>query len=295
MLSANGKEITKYDPWAPKTSDMNILMLDTPDRTFEALNMSASASTLMLIGYESVADPNGGTKQTLKIKTRLADIDTEGWNPILPYTYTEPQTEEQRVIGFEEWKEHALPPGDITGDITILQTGEGNDAREMRIVGQHQGIQGYYFKALQDADWQFEPFINNHNLKFLEVTQHTDVPFQSTVADYKATTFSLPKPLAHVKEIHFKGFGRHSQDTLLELHDEDKGMGLILHRKKTLKNFLGIKGDSYDLILPKHLANNRDLRSIFPGKNKRVQNVKVKETISQITLEGHKFKIVINK
>lgn len=295
VLLPDGKGIWKYDPWSPPKADMNISVTDTSTSTFEALNLSPSASTLMLVGYESTKDPEGGTKKTLKIKTRLADIDTEGWNPGLKYNYVDPESDKHRLIGFDEWQEHPLPPGPITKEITILQTGAGNNARQMRVTGEFEGQKGEFYKDLQDKEWQFMPFAPEEDtsnfVALEEEIKLADTLFESEVADYETSRFSLPKAVASPEKVALKNFGKYSTNSTVKLQYAGKEYELILHRKKTLKNFIGIKGDSYDLI---NLAHNPELKALFP-EGKWDVNVKVRETHSQIVIKGANFSFKFNK
>jgi len=123
-------------------------------------NLDASASTMMLI------DRHGN------IWTRLADYDTQGGTPGHRYSYErvglddldpfDPRTIDTNMsLPAEPWIHHpsvALEgQGAISQEITILQTGLGNDARELRVVGRGPGGElGYYWKALLDESWQFQ-------------------------------------------------------------------------------------------------------------------------------------------
>jgi len=74
ILSENGRDILKYDPWSPKHVQFTMHLPEDADRAFDALNMSASASTLMVVGYQIEKEDQGqGIKKTLQIQTRLAD------------------------------------------------------------------------------------------------------------------------------------------------------------------------------------------------------------------------------
>ena len=161
---SNGKIIRKYDPWSPRFAKMNIYVPETSTTSFELLNMDASASHLMLLGYETAKNPEGrGTIQRLTIKTKLADLDSEGWNPGLKYDYfPHPTDRKVRVIPNKPWRSHSFDfkAGErITKKISIIQTGEGNDAREIRIEGWNaEGMKGYFHKMVDEQDWQFKPF-----------------------------------------------------------------------------------------------------------------------------------------
>ncbi len=126
-----------------------------------AENLDASASTMMLI------DKHGN------IWTRLADYDTQGGTPGHRYSYErvglddldpfDPRTIDTNMsIPGEGWMTHPLIPLEgqaaVSQEITILQNGQGNDARELRVVGKGpDGAEGYYSKQLLEDTWTFQP------------------------------------------------------------------------------------------------------------------------------------------
>ncbi|HOV64584.1 MAG TPA: hypothetical protein PLG43_11955, partial [Spirochaetia bacterium] len=158
FLSADGQEIRYIDSGLPADFSHGIL---GPERgRFIAASLSASGSTVFLIN-------NAG-----EMYTRLADFDTLGNDPMFfKYTYDK---EVQKFKGSdyrsnftpwalpaEDWyKQPPIPITDkarITTNITILQTGKGNFARELRVAGlSPEGKTGYYFKAIRDDSWSFK-------------------------------------------------------------------------------------------------------------------------------------------
>ena len=157
FLTEDGRSIRFTDSGLPADFSRTILL---PERgRFIARKMSASGSTLMLINDAG------------EIYTRLIDFDTMGCDPMFyKYTYREekqPYRGDEYKSNFTAW---GLPNEDwakqpeiklsgkakITHHITILQTGRGNFARELRVGGlSPEGKPGYYFKNLTDTEWQF--------------------------------------------------------------------------------------------------------------------------------------------
>ncbi len=136
-------------------------------------NLDASASTMMLI------DKHGN------VFTRLADYDTQGGTPGHRYSYErvglddldpfDPRTIDTNMsLPAEPWVRHA--PVALEGqaalsqEITILQTGLGNDARELRVVGRGPGGElGYYWKGLLESAWHFrETGLSLGSIRWLE-------------------------------------------------------------------------------------------------------------------------------
>jgi hypothetical protein len=146
-LSADGQTIRYADPWLePDWSHVFF----TPKRgRFVALNLSVSASTLFVI------DAQG------EMWTRLADYDTSGENPI-PGWYSYERAfrdgDNVRTLPGWGWKRQPDIEGRITSAITILQNGEGNAARELRVAGfGPEGRPGYFSKPIAEETWTFVP------------------------------------------------------------------------------------------------------------------------------------------
>ena len=158
ILNDAGDTIRFSDSGLPADLSRSMLL---PERgAFITRNISASGSTLFVINDAG------------EMYTRLIDFDTMGGDPMFfLYTYKnekQPYNGTQYITNFTEW---GLPNEDwakqpeislsgqarITRHITIFQTGQGNDARELRVGGlSPDGKTGFYFKNLKDAEWQFK-------------------------------------------------------------------------------------------------------------------------------------------
>lgn len=175
MLAPDGRSLWFNDPWLPPNKfDFRI---SVPERgAFAAVNLSASGSLVMVI------DRRG------RIYTRLVDFDTLGGNPGITYSWDRvnrgyekvgfgafmrgllPMFLDVRSLPSESWRRQPdVTDGKLTRTITVLQTGEGNAARELRVEGTDQdGNTGYWFKAVHDERWEFaksghtitEPFLD---------------------------------------------------------------------------------------------------------------------------------------
>lgn len=286
VLEKNGKSIFKYDPWSPRFAKMNIHVPETSTTSFQALNLSAAGSHLMLLGYESTKNPIGkGIINRLTIKTKLADIDSEGWNPGLKYSYFKENAPNIRVIPKTGWRDHALDLKEgqkVSKNIMILQLGEGNDAREICIEGwDASGQKGYFYKRVDANEWQFKPYAKgsrNHDqnsaLNILEIKE--DQSFSSSVKDFKADKVTL-RALKKIEGLSatLRNFGVGQTDSILELQIQKENYQLMLHRKKTFKNFVGIEGDNYDLVVPEQLQKNEKIYKLFNGEKVLPINIKI--------------------
>ncbi|MDR1420295.1 MAG: hypothetical protein LBI86_07975 [Treponema sp.] len=159
VLLEDGQEICYADPGLPCDFSRNY---SGPERgAFRAVALSASASTVFLINDAG------------EMYTRIADFDIVGCDPMLfKYTYIPYTSNLTGTNYFSNLTEWALPSEDwrsqpriplsgnaaITRYITILQNGQGNGARELRVAGlDEQGRTGYWTKAIFAPSWEFTP------------------------------------------------------------------------------------------------------------------------------------------
>lgn len=157
FLSADGRSIHFTDSGLP--ADFSHLIQGPEDGRFVAENISVSGSTIFLI------NENG------EMYTRLIDFDTMGCDPMFfKYTY---EKQEQSYKGSdyrsnftpwalpaEPWKKQPDIPisgyARLSKFIAILQNGQGNAARELRVAGlARDGGTGYYIKQIDDDEWRF--------------------------------------------------------------------------------------------------------------------------------------------
>jgi hypothetical protein len=157
VLLADGQEIRYADPGLPSDFSRNLI---GPERgAFRAAALSASASTMFVINEAG------------EMYTRLADFDTTGCDPMwFKYTYKPYKSDLSGSNYFSNLNEWGLPSEDwrpqpriplrgraaVTRHITIVQNGQGNGARELRVAGlDEEGRTGYWSKAIFDDAWQF--------------------------------------------------------------------------------------------------------------------------------------------
>jgi hypothetical protein len=158
VLLGDGQEICYADTGLPGDFSRNYV---GPERgAFKAVALSASASTMFVINAAG------------EMYTRIADFDIVGCDPMLfKYTYVPYQSDVPGTNYFSNLSEWALPAEDwraqprislagkaaVTRHITILQNGQGNGARELRVAGRDEdGATGYWAKAIFDDAWSFK-------------------------------------------------------------------------------------------------------------------------------------------
>lgn len=159
FLTENGQEIRFADTGLP--SDFSHSILGPERGAFVSVGLSASASTVFVIGDAG------------EMYTRLVDFDTLGSDPMFfKYTYGREKSDLRGddyrsnftpwALPSEPWRRQ--PPIPISGaaalsrHVTILQTGRGNAARELRVAGRSpEGAPGYWHKAIFDEAWSFTP------------------------------------------------------------------------------------------------------------------------------------------
>ena len=158
VLLEDGQEICYGDPGLPSDFSRNFI---GPERgMFKAVSLAASASTMLVIN------------EVGEMYTRLADFDTAGCDPMffkytyIPYTSDLPGTDyysnlNEWALPSEDWRSQPRIPlagkAAITRHITVLQNGQGNGARELRVTGlNEEGETGYWSKRIFDAEWEFK-------------------------------------------------------------------------------------------------------------------------------------------
>jgi len=162
-LGPQGERIYYNDWWLP--ADWSRQVCGPQRGTFQAVNISASASTLFVI------DARG------RMYTRLYDFDTAGENDLLTYSYIiEERSSTTRKLPAEPWRRQPDIPGEASTLITIFQTGEGNAARTLHVAGTQGEQTGYFHKNIDDDTWTFTPWniaVDDHLLTEFE---HVETP-----------------------------------------------------------------------------------------------------------------------
>lgn len=142
-LSEDGRDIHFNDWFLPEDWSRQIC---GPERgTFQALDVSASASTMFLVGA-------GG-----ELYTRLYDFDTGGENPLYTYSYiVGADGSTTRRLPDEGWRRHTdISEGRVLPRVSIHQDGQGNAARVLRVQGELDGAGGYFEKPIDGEAWSF--------------------------------------------------------------------------------------------------------------------------------------------
>jgi hypothetical protein len=237
VLTADDR-IVYADPWLPPTLDHEIC---PPERgRLRLVALSASASTI------AVMDDAG------RVFTRLADFDTIGNNPALPYTWQRGRRagllENVRSLPPEDWRLQPRIPGRHTTSLTIFQTGSGNAARRLRVEGEG----GTWEKDIDDRSWGFvrapgrvrwptAVFIDNDKPT---VKPPRGVDLEGAVRDLrvKIEDFSLACPGARVRvsrgaeEVELTLW---HTDRLVELERSERDVAGALLRRGPLRGALG--------------------------------------------------------
>ena len=143
-LSENGRRVTYLDPWLPADSSYELC---TPHRgRFRAANLSASGSTVFLIGHHG------------DMFTRLYDFDIAGADPIFfSYSYADQRGAKKPKIQLPSpaWVQQPKIPGQITDRISIHKVGAGSTHRELRVEGRRGNRTGFWHKDMSAATWKF--------------------------------------------------------------------------------------------------------------------------------------------
>jgi hypothetical protein len=277
-LQDGNHRIRKYDPWVPTWSAIEQALPETPSSSFLSENLDVSASVLFSIGY-NVDIPT--KKGTLAIVTNFLDIDTSGGNPGLTYAYESEQRKKEGVrylpdvVNNNGWIEHALPyeAVEIYNQLAIIQTGSGNDARELRIAGKHRELGvGYFYKTLsEDSSWRFEE--NRTSIDMAHPLERTK-DFDERDVEHWAGEYASPQGQPY--SVLLSNFGPGINHSSLTITFEGKIYNLPLHKRLGVRTFLGRRDERYELIVPRATVPDGNPLLLAFG-NRRVIPVRIQE------------------
>jgi hypothetical protein len=233
VVAPDGQKIYFTDTGLPATFNR---AFTSPERgAFIIENMSTAASTIFVIN------------ETGKMYTRMIDAEIEGGGPALKFTYKRgkrtkddeivPIMEAMRSLPLPDWLEQEpisealddrMKQAAITRNITILQTGEGNAARELRVQGRNSaGKYGYYFKKIFDPSWSFK-ITNEHFKNDIIIKNYLQEARKGRTLDktYAGRLKQIFAPPLHVELVDFYYF---STPATLRVHIKDKQFDMKFH------------------------------------------------------------------
>jgi hypothetical protein len=303
VLSEDGTRLFFADPWLHNKFDNELT--GPEEGRFVAESIAVSASSVFLL--QRARDSDG--KEINKMYTRYADFDSIGSNPALPGTYDiDNKTPLVRYLPAEGWLEQ--PPitlegkARLTKEIYVLQTGRGQDHRQLRVIGTNsEGTSGYFYKNIYDTAWKFE--VTGQPIpeeKFLaETVPHTGFQQGPKKAyDYTgslSSSFQEPVEL-FLKKFSHEGLNERGLHTSVELALPN-GMRLEfpLHARRGLRHLLGFdsgsKKLSWTLVVPKEYQQSQNtqvkaiLKQLF--NNKKSLKVRVDEHSDSIAISPEFF------
>ena len=233
VVAPDGQKIYFTDTGLPATFNR---AFTSPERgAFIIENMSAAASTIFVIN------------ETGKMYTRMIDAEIEGGGPALKFTYKRgkrtkndeivPIMEAMRSLPLPDWREqepirealdNRMKQATITKNITILQTGEGNAARELRVQGRNNaGQYGYYFKKIFDTSWNFK-ITNEHFRDEIIIKNYLKEAPQGRKLD-KTYAGRLEQIFAPPLQVELVDFYYFSSPATLRVHVKDKQFDMKFH------------------------------------------------------------------
>jgi len=233
VVDPDGQKIYFTDTGLPATFNR---AFTSPGRgAFIIENMSSAASTVFVIN------------ETGKMYTRMMDAEIEGGGPALLFTYKRgkrtkddeivPIMDALRSLPLPDWREQEpireirddrMQQAAITKNITILQTGEGNAARELRVQGRNRaGKYGYYFKKIFDPSWNFKITNEYFDNKIIIKNYLQEAP-KSAKLD-KTYTGKLEQIFAPSLQVELVDFYYFSSPATIRIHVKDKQFDLNFH------------------------------------------------------------------
>ncbi|MEM1283711.1 MAG: hypothetical protein AAGG81_09190, partial [Chlamydiota bacterium] len=290
-LDHDGKSISIYDPWIHKTAKLKIPVPSFTDAEFEATNISASASTLMVIGYKKTKESDGKIKKELQVYTRFVDVDILGWNPGVKYDYPgcnlSPST---RVIPMPDYQLHNLEVpkgGTVTSNIRVIQNGQGNQSRMLLVEGTNSKNEtGYYWKNLDDSNWKFVE--NSHDVRGkIPLFNTVDGEVTPEVKDYAGKINDLG--------VRLKEYGDKKYLFKLELEKAGKKVHLVFNKRKTLWTLMGASTHKYEIALPPDVPKEmRGCLKSFFGNQRVIDAGFVKTTNGHLKICAKKLSIELS-
>jgi hypothetical protein len=283
--------ILLFDPYVNIGANFELPLPETKDSSFEGLSIQASGSTILLIGYE-IKPKEKGVAKSLKIITGFKDHDLLGNNPVVSYDFKVNAPKPQSfMLPMPDWMEHSYP-GTMTKKGTILQTGAGNRARELRIPGWNtKKEEGYFKKAITEKEWQFIPYPHGYSKKkTLSVYLEDDgQEFKTTIRDYpQGTLVNAQLPPDRNISLSLRHFGKNTFSSTIELQINELRLNLLLYRTNGVLNFIfPTLSPQYQLVLP-------PLDSLTDEQQKMVRAIFHNVTPVTIMEEKDSLKIIPN-
>ncbi|MBI3558217.1 MAG: hypothetical protein HY074_18275 [Deltaproteobacteria bacterium] len=301
VLSADGRSIRFDDPWLPPNNfEFHVA---GPDRgALPMVAISSSGSTVFVID------------RTGRMFTRLVDFDTLGGNPGIAYSFTVgnrnyktegcwatlrtrlPFLFDVRKLPGDTWHEQPRINGQITKNITILQTGKGNAARELRVEGlDARGVSGYYSKPIDvRAPWTFKAGTEKMKGELLdanigsESAQALGETHAGSAEFFQVGTGLVP---TYAYAARLAGFNTYFEPATLSLKVAGSRLDLVLHLKADIFP-MGETGRVDGVLIvgdAAHNARNSWVQELLQDYllHRRAYPVKVSYGAREIRIEGN--------
>ena len=261
VLLEDGQRIVYWDTGLPPSFSRGFL---TPlNGATQGQSISAAGSTIFI----SVLD----SSNRLRFFTRMYDYEINGACPGLTYTYQtkldQDSTDEtvplglgERKLPLEGWREHSISKiseGHLSSEVSMRLTGQGNSARELRIQGtDFANRSGYYFKMIDDFDWQFQPY------ECLEISTQSPFPYNldapQMVKNYNGQVINAKTPEFQVDLNSFHPFLTAEEPCVLSVSYKGETANISLHNI-----------DEWTLVY--HTKYHEDLIGVQEGEPKSLQ------------------------
>lgn len=303
VLNEDGTRYFLADPWLHNKFENELT--GPEDGQFVAESMAVSASSLFVL--QRARDENG--KEIHKMYTRYADFDSIGSNPALPATYDiDNTTPLVRFLPAEDWAAQPSITLDgkakLTKELFVVQTGHGQDHRQLRVVGTNsEGATGYYYKNIYDPEWSFERTDQQINKEEFLPEDTPPTGFQKgpkITYDYagEITSKLETAPQIQLTKFSAQGLNERGLHTKVEFTlKSGQKLELPLYARRGLRHLLGFDGTSkklyWTLVIPKEYQQSQDpeVKELLKGlfNNKKTIKVHVEEATTGITITPEFF------
>lgn len=257
VLTKNGR-IYFADPWLGNGFCNEITAPE--DGQFVAERMAASASTIFLFRRDEMGRAH--------MYTRFADFDNIGSDPLLPASY-DPQNQIPLVrrLPAEDWiKQPEIileQQARLTSQIAIIQTGRGQNNRQLRVEGTNAfGMPGYYFKSIYENKWHFE-LTPDQILAFTSPPHLSHPPSPPVDLNGQVLTKkkTIPFKTVAIKKFLAHGLNERGLHTSVELTlNNGRKLALPLYARRGVPHLFGQRDTEpyWKLVMPKEYELDQD-------------------------------------
>ncbi|MEC7838973.1 MAG: hypothetical protein VX777_02915 [Chlamydiota bacterium] len=139
---------------------------------------------------------------------------------------------------------------------------------------------------IDDTAWSFH-FDGHQIANSLNPEIYSQEPFEALVHDFNGSVTKKDDKIDEIT-LKLKNHGKHNYVSTLELSVNGKKVDLIYNKRKTLKNFIGLKKHNHEIALPHESEVDEELQ---PYLKKIFGDKKVVKVSTQVNSQTLKIKL----